>query len=146
TIVNVVYVLVAVAMIALILLQRGSGAAAGSGFGAGASATVFGARGASNFLSKSTSVLAIIFFGMSLGMAIYASRGDRAAAPDEDLGVMGALQEAPAAEDAAVPSLLPQPAGDAPAAPAPAAVPPADAPAEAGEAPVAEPAEGNGEG
>src|SRR5690606_39769580 len=51
-ILNVVYVLVAIAMIVLILLQRGAGAAAGSGFGAGASGTVFGARGASNFLSK----------------------------------------------------------------------------------------------
>ena len=59
--VNVVYVLVAIAMIALILMQRGSGAAAGSGFGAGASGTVFGARGASNFLSKSTKWLAVVF-------------------------------------------------------------------------------------
>ena len=122
TIVNVVYVLVAVAMIALVLLQRGSGAAAGSGFGAGASATVFGSRGASNFLSKSTAILAIIFFGMSLGMAMYASRGNRAAEPERDLGVMGQLQQAPP-EDAAVPVLAPQPAGDVPAAPAPAATP-----------------------
>ena len=52
--VNVLYVLVAIAMIGLILMQRGSGAQAGSGFGGGASATVFGSRGASNFLSKST--------------------------------------------------------------------------------------------
>ena len=65
-ILNVVYVLVAVAMIALILMQRGSGAAAGSGFGAGASGTVFGSRGASNFLSKSTKWLAIVFFGIGM--------------------------------------------------------------------------------
>lgn len=62
TLANVFYVLVAVAMIALILFQRGSGASAGAGFGAGASATVFGARGASNFLSKSTAILAVLFF------------------------------------------------------------------------------------
>ena len=66
-ILNVVYVLLAIAMIALILMQRGAGAQAGSGFGAGASATVFGARGASNFLSKSTKWLAIAFFAISLG-------------------------------------------------------------------------------
>ncbi len=60
-ILNVVYVLVALAMIALILMQRGAGAAAGSGFGAGASGTVFGSQGASNFLSKSTKWLAVVF-------------------------------------------------------------------------------------
>ena len=54
TIFNVVYVLVALGMIILILLQRGAGAAAGSGFGGGASGTVFGARGATTFLSRST--------------------------------------------------------------------------------------------
>jgi len=94
TILNVIYVLVAIAMIALILMQRGSGAAAGSGFGAGASGTVFGARGASNFMSKSTKWLAVVFFGISLFMAWYASRGSRPA--DEGLGVMSQI-EAPAA-------------------------------------------------
>jgi preprotein translocase subunit SecG len=89
--VNVVYVLVAIAMIGLILMQRGAGAQAGSGFGGGASATVFGARGASNFLTKSTKWLAVLFFTISLGMAYYASKTSRdvngpAAA---DLGVMG---------------------------------------------------------
>jgi len=67
---NVFYVLIAVAMIVLILLQRGAGAAAGSGFGGGASATVFGARGSANFLSRSTAVLAALFFLLSLGMGI----------------------------------------------------------------------------
>ena len=129
TLVNVIYVLVAVAMIALILLQRGAGAAAGSGFGAGASATVFGARGASNFLSKSTAILAAIFFAMSLGMAMYASRGSSVAADDSDLGIMGgAPAEAPAAPaNFETPAA---PAATAPATPAPAAsdVPAAPAP------------------
>ncbi|HVL09680.1 MAG TPA: preprotein translocase subunit SecG [Burkholderiaceae bacterium] len=72
-ILNVVYVLIAIAIIALVLMQRGSGAQAGSGFGSGASGTVFGARGASNFLSKSTKWLAIGFFGISLFMAWHAA-------------------------------------------------------------------------
>ena len=72
-ILNVVYVLIAIAIIALVLMQRGSGAQAGSGFGAGASGTVFGARGASNFLSKSTKWLAIAFFGITLFMAWHAA-------------------------------------------------------------------------
>ena len=66
---NVIYVLIAIAMVALILMQRGAGAQAGSGFGGGASGTVFGARGASNFLSKATKWLAIAFFSISLFMA-----------------------------------------------------------------------------
>ena len=129
TIVNVIYVLVAVAMIALILLQRGAGAAAGSGFGAGASATVFGARGASNFLSKSTAILAGIFFVLSLGMAMYANKlaGSSNSQLDEDLGIMGAVPaqlEVPAAP-AAGPAA---PAADVPAPPAAAEQAPAPAP------------------
>lgn len=88
-ILNVIYVLVALAMIALILLQRGSGAAAGSGFGAGASGSVFGSRGASNFMSKSTKWLGVAFFGISLFMAWYATHGGRTGA--EDLGVMASV-------------------------------------------------------
>ncbi len=96
---TVIYVLVAIAMIALILMQRGAGAQAGSGFGAGASATVFGASGSANFLSKSTKWLAIVFFSMSLGMAWYASRhgGRLAPAQADDVGLMsGAAAETPA--------------------------------------------------
>ncbi|MCD9086588.1 preprotein translocase subunit SecG [Stenotrophomonas sp. SY1] len=122
-ILNVVYVLVAIAMIALILMQRGSGAAAGSGFGAGASGTVFGARGASNFLSKSTKWLAVVFFGISLFMAWYASHSSRPA--DAGLGVMTQV-EAPAAAPAV-------PAGElkaVPQAPVVGAVPQAASPAE----------------
>lgn len=123
-ILNVVYVLVAIAMIALILMQRGSGAAAGSGFGAGASGTVFGARGASNFLSKSTKWLAVVFFGISLFMAWYAGHSARPAA-DANLGVMSqAATPAPAAPAGEL--QIPQaPAATAPAAAAPAAAAPA---------------------
>ena len=123
-ILNVVYVLVALAMIALILMQRGSGAAAGSGFGAGASGTVFGARGASNFLSKSTKWLAVVFFGISLFMAWYASHGSRPT--DQGVGLMSTVETAapaaPAGELQAVPA--------APAAAAVGEVPQATAPAE----------------
>ncbi len=118
-ILNVVYVLVAVAIVALVLMQRGTGAQAGSGFGAGASGTVFGARGASNFLSKSTKWLAVAFFGISLLMAWQASHGVRRAVQQQDLGVMG---EAPAAAPTAsgeLPKAAPaaQPAVPAPAQP-----------------------------
>ena len=79
-ILNIVFVLVAISMIALILMQRGAGAQAGSGFGGGASATVFGARGASSFLTKSTKWLAVVFFAlimlaMEAGATGYAMAG-----------------------------------------------------------------------
>ena len=114
---NVFYVLIAVAMIVLILLQRGAGAAAGSGFGGGASATVFGARGSANFLSRSTAVLAALFFLLSLGMGIYLGRPSVTSRPADDLGVMsGAATSAQKATPAAPPA-----AGDVPQATAPAA-------------------------
>ena len=122
---NVVYVLVAIAMLVLILLQRGAGAQAGSGFGSGASATVFGARGASTFLSRSTAVLAGLFFLLSLLMGIYL----HPVGPSEsDIGVMGG------AAPAAVKTQIVPPAanGDVPNAPAvtaPEAAPANDKPA-----------------
>jgi preprotein translocase subunit SecG len=114
-VINVVYVLLAIAMIALILMQRGAGAQAGSGFGAGASATVFGSRGASNFLSKSTKWLAIVFFGISMGMAWYATHHATAqqGPVQQDLGVMAQVPVAPATTPAKSPAN-----GSVPAAPA----------------------------
>lgn len=136
---NVMYVLIAIAMIALILLQRGAGAQAGSGFGGGASGTVFGARGAASFLTKSTRWLAIAFFGISLYMAWYASHGGKPkAGSEQDLGVVSTsaapkpatLPTAPA--QPATPVLPTAPAQSAPApavpAPAPSTQPAAPAP------------------
>ena len=60
---------VAAMIVGLVLLQRGKGADAGTGFGAGASGTVFGARGSANFLSRTTAVLATVFFITSLALA-----------------------------------------------------------------------------
>ncbi|HMM66212.1 MAG TPA: preprotein translocase subunit SecG [Dokdonella sp.] len=102
---QVFYVLIAVAMIALILMQRGAGADAGSGFGGGASSTVFGARGSANFLSRSTAVLAGLFFLLSLGMGMYHSRPSVVAGTSDDLGVMaGVAPTAPAPANGDVPA------------------------------------------
>lgn len=71
-------VLLAIGLVALILLQQGKGADAGAAFGSGASGTVFGSRGASNFLSRSTAVLATLFFLNCLALAFMIShRGDQ---------------------------------------------------------------------
>ena len=68
------HVIVAVLIIALILLQKGKGADMGSAFGAGASGTIFGAKGSANFLSRTTAILATIFFITSLALA-YLNKG-----------------------------------------------------------------------
>ena len=129
TILNIIYVIVAIAMIGFILIQRGAGAQAGSGFGAGASATVFGARGAGNFMTKSTAILAATFFLLSLGMGIYVARmgGTRAGG---DVGVMDELAPAAPAPSATL---------DVPAAPGPTpGAPASDVPAAAtGDVPAA---------
>ena len=66
TLAVVFHVLLAAGIVGLVLLQRGRGADAGAGFGAGASGTVFGARGSASFLSRTTAVLATLFFVSSL--------------------------------------------------------------------------------
>ena len=74
TAVVILHVLLAAGIIGLVLLQRGKGADAGAGFGAGASGTVFGARGSASFLSRTTAVLAFLFFGTSLTLAYLGGR------------------------------------------------------------------------
>ncbi len=125
---SVFYILVAASMIVLILMQRGAGADAGSGFGGGASATVFGARGSSNFMSRATAVLAGLFFLLSLGMGMYLSHSGASQPSNDDLGVMAGLaKKAPPSQNAQpaapVNSDVPQaakvaPGSDVPAAPA----------------------------
>jgi len=146
-ILSVFYILIAASMIVLILMQRGAGADAGSGFGAGASATVFGARGSANFLSRSTAVLAALFFALSLGMGIYLkSNGSsiRAEQANHDLGVMAGLGNKSATPQNAQPAAPAKPQAATPAPTAPAAgngdVPaaqPAPAKAQQGEVPAA---------
>lgn len=98
------FVLVVVAMIAFILVQKGTGATAGSAFGSGASSTVFGAKGSGNFLTKTTMMLAFLFFAISMFMAVQASKDFTVADQGEiDLGVVGTLNTS----DSDVPELRP---------------------------------------
>lgn len=93
----VVQVLLSISLIALILMQHGKGADAGAAFGSGASATVFGARGSGNFLSKATTILAILFFVVCLSLAYISSNRE---APDSVTGSVTAqeIDEVPAVE------------------------------------------------
>ena len=62
----VIYLLVALSIIGLVLIQQGKGADMGASFGGGSSGTLFGSSGAGNFLTRSTGVLATLFFLISL--------------------------------------------------------------------------------
>ena len=68
----VLHVVLALGIISLVLLQKGAGANAGAVLGGGAG-SVFGASGSSNFLSKTTAILATAFFINSLVLAYMAS-------------------------------------------------------------------------
>ena len=113
----VVHVLVALGIIGLVLLQHGKGADMGSGFGGGASGSLFGATGSANFLSRTTAVLAALFFMLSLALAYVATRKPA----EEGGGVIDAIrakQTQPAKPEAKKPEAE-KPAADAPKPSAP---------------------------
>ncbi|MGE5469416.1 MAG: preprotein translocase subunit SecG [Bacteroidota bacterium] len=68
-----VHILVALVIIGLVLVQHGKGADMGAAFGSGASGSLFGSSGSANFLSRTTGVLAAVFFVTSLTLAYVAS-------------------------------------------------------------------------
>jgi len=72
-----VHILVALAIIGLVLMQHGKGADMGAAFGSGASGSLFGATGSANFLSRTTGILAAVFFVTSLTLAYVASHKEK---------------------------------------------------------------------
>lgn len=73
SVILVVHILVGVTVCGLVLMQHGKGADMGAAFGSGASGSLFGASGSANFLSRTTAVLATVFFVTSLTLAYLAS-------------------------------------------------------------------------
>ncbi|MFN2308544.1 MAG: preprotein translocase subunit SecG [Gammaproteobacteria bacterium] len=110
----VVQVAFSISLIVLILLQHGKGADAGAAFGSGASTTVFGARGAGNFMSRATAVLATLFFANSLLLSTPLIMGDRQAPASIAERRQMPTQPTEAPTSPAVPSDLP----DVPTTPA----------------------------
>ena len=110
TLLIVVQVVAAIAVIVLVLLQHGKGADMGAAFGGGASGSLFGATGSANFLSRSTGVVATVFFLATLGLA-YTSTAIKRPASDTG-GVMGVPATTPGAPPA--PKDIPTPSGQAP--------------------------------
>jgi preprotein translocase subunit SecG len=76
-IITAIHFLVCVGLMVVILLQSGKGGGLAGAFGAGSSQTLFGGRGAADFLSRSTTVLAAVFFvtSLTLGLAAAHTRG-----------------------------------------------------------------------
>jgi preprotein translocase subunit SecG len=102
TILTVVHLLLAIGLIGLVLLQHGKGADAGAAFGSGASATVFGARGSGSFLSRSTAILATLFFLTSIALAYFAAQVGEPAGLMDDVEVDESVSiPEPAAPDSA---------------------------------------------
>ncbi|KVX59903.1 preprotein translocase subunit SecG [Burkholderia stagnalis] len=96
TLIIVVQVLSALGVIGLVLLQHGKGADMGAAFGSGASGSLFGATGSANFLSRTTGILATIFFVATLALTYLGSYKSQPSA-----GVLGAAATAPASAPAA---------------------------------------------
>jgi len=69
----ILHILVAAALVGLVLLQHGKGADMGAAFGSGSSGSLFGASGSSNFLSRTTAILATMFFLTSMGLTYFSS-------------------------------------------------------------------------
>jgi preprotein translocase subunit SecG len=107
-VVLLLHVLVAAGICLLVLLQHGKGADVGAAFGSGASGSLFGASGSANFLSRSTAVLAGLFFLTSLGLTWFHGRQPQATSVMEKIKVE--QPAAPATGGAVAP---PQPAAPA---------------------------------
>ena len=110
----IVHLVMAVAVVVLVLLQQGKGAQAGAAFGGGGSSqSLFGARGSANFLTRTTAVIATIFFLTTLSLAyLYSNRSSTSSvvsgsvidqveeqAPESDVTVVPGAEEAGGAGD-----------------------------------------------
>ncbi|NWF52732.1 MAG: preprotein translocase subunit SecG [Nitrospirae bacterium] len=73
TFIIIIHIVVSFFLIAIVLLQGGKGAELGAAFG-GSSQTLFGSRGAATFLSKLTTIAAILFMITSLTLAVVTAK------------------------------------------------------------------------
>jgi len=85
------HVVLCIALILIVLLQTGKGSDLASAFGGGGSQAMFGGRGPSSFLNRSTTIVAVLFMVTSMTLA-YMSAG-------KSSSVMGDLEEPPAVEE-----------------------------------------------
>lgn len=108
TLVVIAQVLSALGVIILVLLQHGKGADMGAAFGSGASGSLFGATGSANFLSRTTGVLAAVFFVSTLGLAFLQTKASPVA-PKSVMEQSVPAGVAPAQEAGAAPGAVANP-------------------------------------
>lgn len=122
TVILAVQMLSALGMIGLILVQHGKGADMGAAFGSGGSGSLFGASGSANFLSRSTGVLAALFFACTLLLAYFGNAQPRTTGSSvlEGAAVTAPAPATPASGAAQIPGTAAPsaPATGVPAAPA----------------------------
>lgn len=118
TVLLTVQLLTALGMIGLILVQQGKGADMGAAFGSGASGSLFGATGSANFLSRTTAVLAAVFFVSTLALAYFGSAQPRSSSSVLEGSAQPAAPATPAAQ---IPGSTSQGSGTVPAPAAPTA-------------------------
>lgn len=99
----IAHLLIALAIIVLILMQRGKGAEAGAAFGSGASQTIFGSAGSWNFFSKTTAILATLFFVTSLALAVMAR--NNAGVGNIDVPAIEIIESEQREDDSEIPTL-----------------------------------------
>lgn len=114
TLILALQMLAAVGMIGLVLVQHGKGADMGAAFGSGGSGSLFGASGSANFLSRTTAVLAVVFFVCTLALAYFGNT--RAVSSGSVLDTP--VTHAPAAESVPAPAAAPASPVPTPAEPA----------------------------
>jgi len=114
-VVLVAHLIIAAAVWGFVLMQHGKGADMGAAFGSGSSGSLFGAAGSANFLSRTTAVLATIFFLTSIGLTVFGTLHGKPQGLMEQ-GVMEKTAPAPKASD--VPGQPATTPGEIPGAPA----------------------------
>ena len=77
TLVWIIHLIVAAALIGLVLMQHGKGADMGAAFGGGSSGSLFGSTGSANFLSRTTAILATLFFLTSMGLGYFSLQNSK---------------------------------------------------------------------
>ena len=118
------HLIVCLCLVSVILVQSGKGGGLAGGAFGGATQTVFGGRGATDFITRATIVLGVMFFVTSLSLALITTRGN---VGGRSVVSEAAKRAAGTAPPAGTPPATGAPAGTAPATPAPVTPPPATA-------------------
>jgi preprotein translocase subunit SecG len=115
----IVYLIVAVMLIGFVLIQQGKGAGMGASFGSGGSNTVFGSTGSGNFLTRTTAILATLFFVISLILGNQTADKEKAVDDFQNLDVPASEQALDSDVPVSEQSMSATPDSDVPVAEAP---------------------------